>query len=56
MKTSLYGEVLPKFFIGILVFFIFAVAFLAIAGLSVPRHVATAPARHSLASLTPPTP
>ena len=51
-KPPRAGEVLPNFFVDILVYF-FAEVFLAAAGL--PR-VATAPTRHSPTSLTPPPP
>ena len=54
-KPPRAGEVLPKFFIDRLVYF-FAEVFLAVAGLPAPRRVATAPTRHSPASLTPPSP
>jgi hypothetical protein len=51
-KPPRAGEVLPNFFIDRLVYF-FAEVFLAVAGLPAPRRVATAPTRHSTASLTP---
>jgi hypothetical protein len=54
-KPPRAGEVLPKFFNDRLVY-LFAEVFLAVAGLPAPRRVATAPTRHSPASLTPPPP
>jgi hypothetical protein len=55
LETSRCVRYVADFFTDMFVYF-FLEIFLAAAGLSPPRHIATVPTRHSLASPTPPSP